>query len=55
VRQPEALASALADLITNPEGAAKMADRARTLAESNFSLEGMVEAQEALYRQVLNG
>jgi glycosyltransferase involved in cell wall biosynthesis len=55
VQQPEALAAALADLITNPEDAAKMADRARTLAESNFSLEGMVDAHEALYRQVLNG
>jgi glycosyltransferase involved in cell wall biosynthesis len=55
VQQPEALAAALADLIKNPEDAAKMADRARTLAESSFSLEGMVDAHEALYRQVLNG
>jgi len=55
VQQPEVLAAALADVITNPEDAAKMADRARTFAESNFSLEGMVDAHEALYRQVLNG
>ena len=52
---PRALAAAMTDLITDPERAAKMADRARTLAESNFSLEGMVTAHEALYRRVLNG
>ena len=55
VGQPEALAAALADLIKNPDDAARMADRAQTLAENSFSLEGMVDAQEALYRQVLNG
>lgn len=55
ILEPEALASAVADLITNPGEASKMADRARTLAKSNFSLDRMVAAQEALYRRVLNG
>ncbi len=55
VGQPRALADAVTDLITDVEGAKKMADRARALAENKFGLERMVTAQEDLYRRVLNG
>ena len=55
VGQPQALADAMIDAMTDVEGSKKMAARARTLAESDFGLERMITAQEALYRQVLNG
>jgi len=55
IGQPQALAAAVADLITDSEGAKEMAHRARNLAESNFGLERMVTEHEALYRQVING
>lgn len=55
VGQPQALATAVTEVISDLDGAKKMAHRARTFAESNYGLEGMVAAQEALYRQVLNG
>jgi glycosyltransferase involved in cell wall biosynthesis len=55
VGQPQALADAMIDVMTDVEGSKKMAARARTLAESDFGLERMITAQEALYRQVLNG
>ncbi len=55
VGQPQALADAMIDVMTDVEGAKKMAARARTLAQNDFGLVGMITAQEALYRQVLNG
>jgi glycosyltransferase involved in cell wall biosynthesis len=55
VGQPDALAEAVSGVLADAEGAKRMAGRARTFAERNFSLEAMVGSQEALYRQVLNG
>ena len=52
---PQALATAVADVITDLEDAKTMADRARTLAERKYGLNRMVSEQEDLYRQVLNG
>ena len=55
IGQRQALAAAVADVITDSEGAKEMAHRARNLAERNFGLERMVAEHEALYRQVING
>ena len=55
VGQPEALAAAVADLLSDSEGAKEMADRARDLVETDFGLERMVGAYESLYRRVLDG
>lgn len=55
VGEPRALAAAVADLITDSHGAKEMARRARKVAESDFGLEAMVTAHEALYRDVING
>ena len=55
VGQPLALAAAVTGLIADSDGAKKMADRARNLAESKFGLEAMITAHEALYRRAING
>jgi glycosyltransferase involved in cell wall biosynthesis len=55
IGQPQALAAAVTDLMADTEGAKEMAHRARNLVETDFGLERMVAAHEALYRQVLNG
>jgi glycosyltransferase involved in cell wall biosynthesis len=48
-RDPEALASAIVDLLENPEGARAMAAEARRVVERRFTRQGMVRAHEALY------
>lgn len=55
VGEPEALAAAVRDTLSDTDGAKEMADRAQDLVEAGFSLERMVEDHEALYRQVLSG
>ena len=55
VGQPRALAAALTDAITHPDRTRAMAERARTIAERDYSLEAMVGRYEAIYRSVLNG
>jgi L-malate glycosyltransferase len=55
VGRPEALAEAVAEVLTDTDAAKTMADNARTMAERDFGLEAMIAAHEALYRDVLDG
>jgi len=50
---PEALAAAIAEVISNPEVAAEMGQRGRARAQRMFSLDGMVARAEELYRKLL--
>ena len=50
---PEALAGAIAEVISNPELAVEMGQRGRGRAQRKFSLDGMVTRAEELYRKLL--
>ena len=50
---PEALATGVVELLADRSRAAELGRNAKHLVESEFSLEGMVAAVEAVYRQVL--
>ncbi|MBI4636034.1 MAG: glycosyltransferase [Candidatus Rokubacteria bacterium] len=52
---PEALASAVSDLLADPVGAARMADAARALAASAWSWADSAAATLALYRGLARG
>jgi L-malate glycosyltransferase len=52
-RDPAALASALIRLVDEPELAATLGRNARRRAQERFSIEAMVEATEAVYRDLL--
>ena len=51
--QPAALAAALVDVLSDPETALEMAERARQRFENNYSAEASVEGMLALYEQLL--
>lgn len=52
-RNPEALASAISDLLDAPERGAQMAAAARENMLSNFTADGMVEGTMAAYKRIL--
>ncbi len=51
--RPEALAEAIAKILSDPEMAVEMGRRGRRRAHRMFSLDGMVTRAEELYRQIL--
>lgn len=53
--EPEVLADAVIEILDDPERAARLAQRAQTLAIAEHGIEGMVAATEAVYRDVLRG
>jgi len=53
--EPEVLADAVIEILDDPERAARLAQRARTLAIAEHGIEGMVAATEAVYRDLLRG
>jgi glycosyltransferase involved in cell wall biosynthesis len=54
-KDPQALAAALARILTQPSLAASLGRAARKRAETDFSLETVVDRVEALYREVCAG
>lgn len=50
-----ALATAVAEVLSDAEAAKEMADRAQRVAEADYGLERMVKAYEAMYRALLDG
>lgn len=53
VKSPECLARAIGGLLANPEERKKLGDQARVMARDEFSLSGMVDRTERLYRSQL--
>jgi glycosyltransferase involved in cell wall biosynthesis len=53
-REPEALAAAIARLLTSPEEAARLGRAARRKVEDDFGLDLMVARHETLYRDLLH-
>jgi len=49
------LAQGILAILKNPDTAASMGDNGRRLVEDRFSLEGMLDATEALYGRLLSG
>lgn len=54
VNDPETMASKILYLLDNKENTEKMSENARRLIKERYSLEGMLDRIEALYRKVLN-
>lgn len=54
-RRPEQLAEALAGVLADPRGAARMGRAARRFVEQELTLERLVQRHDALYRHVLAG
>jgi glycosyltransferase involved in cell wall biosynthesis len=52
VRDPEAIANAVERIIASPELAERLRHHARADAQRRFSIEAMLDAYEALYREV---
>ena len=52
---PEALAAGIDRLLDNPQLAAALGEQGRDRVESEYGLEAMVRATEAVYSEVLHG
>ncbi len=52
---PEALAAGIGRLLDSPQLAAALGEQGRALVESEYGLEAMVRATEAVYTEVLHG